>query len=41
VVLGEPEALVAPFLGMLRQITGIVQRIRRRCSFGNMRKVQD
>jgi len=31
VVLGEPKALVAPFLGVLRQIKGIVQRSRLYC----------
>ncbi len=40
VVLGKPEALVAPRLGVLRQVKGVVQGLRRCAALRNGRQIE-
>ena len=41
VVLGEPEAPVAPALGVLRQVERVAQRARRVAVGGDRREIED
>ena len=41
VMFGEPEAVVAPPLGVLREVERVAKRLRGRAALDNRRKVED